>query len=223
MGAQPSTEQVVATLLDRYGHQSLVERADVPLQDSPNNVFQVLELALLEDARVHPDTAADAFLRLRDRGWTTAKGMVDADRGEVVDVLRGLEYPDPDADRIATGLSDAALHVLHDHGGDPGGIRQDAGANPQREREELTRFVGVRDRSVDNFFEEIQLLWPELRPFADKATLDAADRLALGGDAATLRGNVDSDEAFVRVVDALQRTREEEDGVEQVRQAAAGS
>lgn len=223
MGRQPSAEQVVTTLLDRYGHQSLVERADIALQDSPNNVFQVLELALLEDARVHPDTAADAFLQLRDRGWTTAKGMVDADRDEVVDVLGGLGYPDPDADRIATGLTDAALHVLHDHGGDPGGIRQDVGADPQREREELSRFVGVRDRSVDNFFREIQLLWPELRPFADKTALDAADRLDLGGDADTLRGHVDSEEGFVRLADALERAREEEDGVEQVRQAATTS
>ncbi|MDQ3973628.1 MAG: hypothetical protein M3276_04720 [Actinomycetota bacterium] len=211
---------LVAALLDRYGRQTLAEQAEIKLQDAPNTLFQVFQLAVLLDARVSPDTAVEAFMQLRERRWTTTKHLLDASNEDVTEALTGLGYPDSDAERIVVALSDAALHLEEDHGGDLGGLRHAVGRDPAQERERLMRFARVRDVAVDAFFREVQLLWGELLPFADKKVLDAAGRLGLGDDAAALRELTGSDEDFVRLEDALVRVRHDEDGYRLVRQAA---
>ncbi|MBB4711469.1 hypothetical protein BJ965_001351 [Streptomyces luteogriseus] len=115
-------------------------------------------------------------------------------------------------------MADAALHLLEDHGGDLGGLRQDAENDPQREGELLRHFANVDDDVVDAFFREAQLLWQELGPFADKKALDAADRLALGGSAGSLRSLVDDDRNSYGLIDSLVRIRREEDGYQKVRE-----
>ena len=45
---------------------------------------------------------------------------------------------------------------------------------PKQERILLKRFYGVGDGGVDIFFREIQLVWDEIFPFADKKALRAA-------------------------------------------------
>lgn len=221
--AEPDAGAIVTALLDRNDGMSFVEQAGISLKESPNTVFQVLELGVLQDARVHPGVGVEAFLRIEDRKWTTAKGMVETDHRDVVSLLTELRYPESDADRIATALRDSALHLLADHGGDPEGIRRVVDADPDRERAELTRFVGVRDAAVDGFFREIQLLWDELHPFAGKAALDTSARLGLGDDVSALRRQVDSSEDFVRLTDALLRARHDENGLEEVEKAAGGT
>lgn len=221
--AENEAVRTVTALLERYNHESFSEQAGISIKDSPNTLYQVFELGVLLDGRVDPDTSVDAFLQLEDRGWTTAKKMTDAPTGELNDLLVTLGYPETDADRIAVGLGDAALHLLEDHGGDLGGVRKVVDHDPQREREELLRFARVRDRSVDGFFREIQVLWDELHPFADKPVLDAARRLDLGNDADTLRRHVDDAAAFVRLIDALVRIRETDHGYEELRAAVAAA
>jgi hypothetical protein len=50
----------------------------------------------------------------------------------------------------------------------------------------LKEFKGLGDVGVDIFFREVQVAWQELRPFADRRTLDAAGRLGLPKDAGKL-------------------------------------
>lgn len=76
------------------------------------------------------------------------------------------------------------------------------------------------DDVIDAFCREAQLLWPELRPFADKKALDAADRLALGHDAPSLRPLVGAEGEFIRLVDALVRVRHDKDGYQDLQQLA---
>lgn len=218
--ASDATQRIVKTLMERYDGRSLAEQAEITLQDSPNTQFQAFQLGVLTDARVHPDAAVAALTDFGARKWTTAKGFRDAPREDVRGVLHDAGYPEEDADRLVTTLTDAALHLLDDHGGDLGGLRRVAGGDPDTEREYLRRFVQMRDKGIDGFFREVQILWDEVAPFADKETLDAAGRLDLGDSPGQLRKLVDSDEDFVGLADALLRARHEDSGFAEVREAA---
>jgi hypothetical protein len=57
---------------------------------------------------------------------------------------------------------------------------------------------------VDIFFREVQGVWDELYPFADKLALRAAERHGLGKDAVALSKLVPRDD-FPRLVSALVR------------------
>lgn len=220
--AADERQRVVDALLDRYG-PTLADEAEIRLRDSPNVLFQAFQLGLLLDARVHPDEAVRTLVDLRGRRWATTSGMLDAPHDEIVGVLTDHGYPEGDASRIAVTMSDAALHLEDDHGGDLGGLRKVAGRDPDQERELLRRFAKIRDKGIDGFFREVQVLWQELVPSADKETLDAARRLGLGEDAAALRDLAGDDERFVRLADALLRARHDDHGIEAVREAAGVS
>ncbi len=217
---QTAKKKVVGALLERYGQQSLAEQAEIKVQHSPHILYQLLQLAALTDARVDPETAVRTFVALRGRKWSTA-GKVQAVGAEpIARDLMEAGYPESDAKRISTAMADAALHLLEDHGGDLDGLRQDAGRDPDRERELLGHFANVDDDVIDAFCREAQLVWAELRPFADKKALDAADRLALGHDAQSLRPLVADEREFVRLVDALVRVRHDKDGYQELQELA---
>ncbi|MGH9087383.1 MAG: endonuclease, partial [Acidimicrobiales bacterium] len=54
------------------------------------------------------------------------------------------------------------------------------------------------------FFREVQGVWPEIAPFADRRALASAERLGLGTDARSLTRLVD-DDTLPRLVAALVR------------------
>ncbi|WP_306193017.1 MULTISPECIES: hypothetical protein [unclassified Streptomyces] len=213
-------KDIVGALLKRYGRESLSEEAEIHLKESPHALFQMFQLAALSDARVTPETAVRTFVGMRDRKWSTAGHVLRAGADRIAGALRDAGYPEGDVRRISTAMTDAALHLQEDHGGDLGELREDAGRDPERERELLRHFANVDDDVVDAFCREAQLLWSELCPFVDKKVLDAADRLHLDQDAMSLRALVDDDREFVRLVDALVRVRHDEDGYHQVRELA---
>ncbi|WP_165985271.1 hypothetical protein [Streptomyces sp. YIM 98790] len=216
-------ERIAGALLERYGHRSLAEEAEINLNAAPHSLYQLLQLAALTDARQAPGEAVRAFTALREKRWTTAGHMVQADPAEVSRTLTDAGCPESDSDRITTALRDAALHLQEDHGGDLGELREDAGRDPERERALLRHFARIGDTVVDAFVREAQMLWTELLPFADKKALDAAARLDLGEDAAALRSLAGGDREFVRLVDSLVRIRHERNGYQEVRDRAAAA
>ncbi|AEW97370.1 MULTISPECIES: hypothetical protein [Streptomycetaceae] len=213
-------EQVTRALLERYGERSFAEEAEIHLREQPHALYQMLELAALVNARVAPGTAVRTFEELRGHRWSTAGGVLEAGRDRIDHALRDAGYPEGDAAGIATAVTDAALHLQQDHGGDLGGLREDAGHDPVRERELLRHFADVDDGVVDAFCREVQVLWDELLPFADKKALDAAHRLGLGEDAGALRRLAADDREYVRLVDALVRVRHDEHGYRELQELA---
>ncbi|MGP4087884.1 hypothetical protein, partial [Streptomyces sp. KR55] len=152
--AQPQKKDLVDALLDQYGRYSLAEEAEIHLRDWPHALFQLLQLAALTDARVTPETAVRTFMALRDRRWSTAGKVRKAGPEEIAEVLADAGYPEGDRRRVSTAMTDAALHLQEDHGGDLGELRDDAKMDPQRERELLRHFANVDDDVVDAFFRE---------------------------------------------------------------------
>ncbi|MDT0345470.1 hypothetical protein [Streptomyces litchfieldiae] len=213
-------QTVVGALLGRYGRGSFAEDAEIHLKQSPHSMFQLLQLAALTDARVDPDTAVHTFTALRGQRLSTAGQVLGAGSGPIAQTLAEAGYPEGDRKRITTAMTDAALHLQEEHGGDLNELREDAGRDPARERDLLGHFAGVNGDVIDAFCREAQLIWDELGPFADKKALDAASRLGLGEDTAALRSLVREDREFVRLVDALVRVRHDKSGYQELRQLA---
>jgi hypothetical protein len=121
-------------------------------------------------------------------------------------------------ERTATMLGDLTEHLLERWKGDLRRLRDEAGRDEKAERRLLKEFKGVGDVGVDIFFREVQVVWDELVPFADRRALDAAGRLGLPKDPSRilrLSGRPD----FPRLVAALVRV-ELDDAYDEVRAAA---
>jgi hypothetical protein len=76
--------------------------------------------------------------------------------------------------------------LLADYRGDLRRLREEAGRDPKRERALIMAFKGIGEVGADIFFREMQTVWPEHFPFADKAALSAAKELGLPTDAEAL-------------------------------------
>ncbi|MFB6398668.1 hypothetical protein AAFH96_37285, partial [Polymorphospora sp. 2-325] len=104
-------------------------------------------------------------------------------------------------------LGATAAALAERYGGDPRRLRTAARRDPAAERALLRELPGVDDGVIDLFFRDVQVLWPEIGPFADRNALTAARRLGLGSsaqDLADLTGRRES-EKLAWLVGALAR------------------
>jgi hypothetical protein len=105
----------------------------------------------------------------------------------------------------ATALGDGA-QLLHDeYRGDIRRLRQAADGDLDRLRQSLRGFPRLGPVGVDIFCREAQAVWPELRPYFDRKTLDGARKVGLPADPDQLARLVSTDDlanlsaALVRV------------------------
>ncbi|MBX6357339.1 MAG: hypothetical protein IRZ05_15990 [Micromonosporaceae bacterium] len=154
---------------------------------NPASLFQILYLSvLLASDRNYPRAVRTARM-LRDRGWESAAAMAGSLHDERAALIRTAGRR-RDADRLAATLGDLAQKIVDRYRGDLRRLRTEAKRDPGRERELLKKLPGVTDRAVDNFFQEVQVLWQEVAPFVDRRALAAARKLDLGRTVADLAG-----------------------------------
>ena len=175
----------VRALLDKAG-RTYAEDAGIKLADKPAPLYQLLVLATLLSTRIKADIAVAAARELRTLAPTPRK-MLDAGWQDRVDALGRAHYVRYD-ESTATALGEGAQLLLDEYKGDLRRIRGDKLA------EQLRRFPRLGPVGVDIFCREAQAVWPELRPYLDKKTLDGAGKVGLPTDAAQLAKRVrDSD------------------------------
>ena len=160
--------------------------------------------AILYSARISTDNATQAARALSKAGLTTAEKMAAASWQDRVDVLAANGYKRFD-ESYSRNLGDTAETLQKDYDGDLRKLRAAAAEDPEKMRRRLKAFKGLGDAGVDIFFREVQVAWPELRPFADDKALQAAENLGLPKTAKGLAGRVDKAD-FPRLVAALVRT-----------------
>ncbi|MDP8987493.1 MAG: hypothetical protein M3N11_04005 [Actinomycetota bacterium] len=208
--AGPSTDDVVAALLDRHGRTFADDvRIDVA-SGKPSPLFRLLCASLLMSARISAGIAVAAARALADAGWTTAERMAASTWEERARVLNEAGYARYD-ERTSTMLGETTTLVLDRYGGDLRKLRQQAGCDPAEERRLIKECKGIGDVGADIFFREVQVAWPELHPFADRRAISAAERLGLGSDAGALAGLVSDPAGFTRLVAALVRVELDDD------------
>lgn len=188
----------VERLLERYG-RTYADELGIPLAGgTPSALFRMLCAAHLASARIGARIAGEAARGLFRAGWTTAERMAASswdDRVRVLDEARYVRYDY----RTATMLGEVAEQLLDRYRGDLRRLRKEAGQDPAQERRLLKQLKGIGEVGADIFLREVQVCWPEVRPFADRRALTAAGRLGLGSSAEDLRRLVPEDQLVVLV------------------------
>lgn len=205
--ADMATERTVArTLLDLAG-RTYAEQAGIDLADKPAELYRLLVLSVLLSTRISADIAVAAARELREFG--TPRRMLDATWQQRVDALGRGHYVRYD-ESTATALGAGAELLLDRYGGDLRKIRHDD------LRARLREFPRLGPVGVDIFCREAQQVWPELRPYLDRKTLDGAKRVGLPADPARLARLVRGDDV-ARLSAALVRVSLDRKLAEQVR------
>lgn len=199
-----STADKTAAVLERFG-KTFAEELGIPLEkNTPSPLFRLLVFALLSSARINHQKSLSAARALAERGWNTAEKMAAATWRERTDTLNRSGYARYD-ESTSRMLGETAEHLLVQYRGDLRKLRERAGRDPATERKLLKQCKGIGDVGADIFFREIQPVWEELYPFADRRVLKAASRLGLGDCAEDLARRVDTRANFARLTAALVR------------------
>jgi hypothetical protein len=205
-----SKKEIVGRLLARHGKTYAQELGINLERGSPSALFQWLCASVLYSARIGSQIAGEAFRNLKRRGWRTAQAMARSTWEQRVTELNKAGYARYQ-ERTATMLGDLSEFLLDRWQGDLRRLREDAGRDPRQERKLLKEVKGMGDVGVDIFFREVQAIWPEVSPFADRRALRAAQQLGLGSSAEELRRLVGADRELSRLVAALVRSGFERD------------
>ena len=194
----------IERLLERHGRTYCDELGIDIDKNTPSVLFRWLVASILYSARISADNATEAAQALSDAGLTTADKMAEASWQDRVDVLSANGYKRFD-ESYSRNLGETAEALRDTYQGDLRKLREAADEDPKEMRRLLKAFQGLGDTGVDIFFREAQVAWPELRPFADKKALQAAEKLGLPKTAKGLADRV-SEAEFPRLVAALVRT-----------------
>ncbi|MFC4147860.1 hypothetical protein ACFO0M_16505 [Micromonospora mangrovi] len=162
--------------------------------NNPSHLFQVLYLSVLLAGRGDFRRAVEAADALRANGWDSAARLARSLDSDRVRVLREAGQRG-DVEALADVLGDLARTVVERYRGDLRRLRTEAHQDAARERRMLTELPGVDDQVVDLFLREVQAVWREVAPVADRRALVAARRLGLGRSAADLAGLAGSGES----------------------------
>lgn len=184
----------VHTLLDKAG-TTYAAQAGITLTDKPAPLYRLLVLSTLLSTRIKADIAVDAARELKRYG--TPRKMLDATWQQRVDALGRANYVRYD-ESTATALGDGAQLLLDEYGGDLRKIRGDD------VRTHLRRFPRMGPVGADIFCREAQVVWPELRPYLDRKTVDGAKKIDLPADPGKLAALV-ADDDVGRLAAALVR------------------
>ncbi|WBB80779.1 hypothetical protein O7606_05150 [Micromonospora sp. WMMD882] len=173
-----SDHRTLARVLLRRQPHTYADEAGIRLADRPAALYQLLVLATLLSTRIRAGVAVAAARELFAAGWTTPQRMEAADWQDRVDALGRGHYRRYD-ERTATLLGTGARLCLERWHGDLRRLRAAGAGDPDRLRRLLTAFPGIGPTGADIFLREVQAVWPDLRPFADRRALAGAHRLGL--------------------------------------------
>lgn len=171
-------------LLRRYG-TTYADEAGIRLRDQPAPLYQLLVLTTLLSVRIKADIAVAAARELFRAGWRTPRKMADSTWQQRVDALGRAHYVRYD-ESTATSLGEGAQRVLDVHHGDLRRMRADVPSL----RRSLTEFRRIGPTGAHIFCREVQVVWPELRPYFDDRALRTAGDLGLPTDPKRLAARV---------------------------------
>ncbi|WP_106478066.1 hypothetical protein [Phytohalomonas tamaricis] len=215
-----SKKQVVAVLMSRHGRTFSNELGIDLHKNTPSPLFRLLCFALLSSARIDAQLAMSASKSLAQKGWTTVSKMHQSTWEERVQVLHQAGYTRLQ-EKTATQLGELTDKLLDDYDGDLRKLREAAQGKPKKIRKHLKTFKGIGETGANIFLREVQLVWEECYPFADKPALKAAEALKLGKNAEKLASRVEQNH-YPRLIASLVRAQLS-NSLDDVREAAKNS
>lgn len=164
-------------LLERRGTTYAAE-AGIRLADKPGPLYQLLVLTTLLSVRIRANVAVAAAEELFRAGWRTPKAMRESTWQDRVDALGRAHYRRYD-ESTATALARGAELVRARYHDDLRRMRSDAHGDRRKLHQALTEFPRIGPVGADIFCREVQMVWPELRPFFDDRATRTAEKLHL--------------------------------------------
>lgn len=197
--------RIVEVLMQRHGRTFASELGVDLRKNTPSPLFRLLCYSLLTSAPVSADLAMRGARAMAEAGWTTPRKLQASDWASRARVLNEAGYARVD-EKTATQLADMNAELLDTYAGDLRKLREAAAGSPKALRKRLKTFKGIGGTGADIFLREVQAVWDECYPYADKAALSAADKLGLKADAGKLANKV-SREDYPRLMAALVRCK----------------
>lgn len=195
-----SVKNVVQFLLDEAG-TTYAAQAGISLANKPAPLYRLLVLSVLMSTRIKAELAVSAARELAEFG--TPQKMCDATWQQRVDALDRGHYARYD-ESTSTALGKGAQLLIDRYHGDLRRMRTKADGDIDLLQEKLTELSRLGPVGADIFCREVQLVWPELRPFFDTKALAGAEKLGLPTDPDRLARLVDGHE-LARLAAALVR------------------
>jgi hypothetical protein len=195
--------RLVEALLARHGRLFSAELGLDLRSKDPSVLFQWLCAAYLLGGRIRAAAAEEAAQALLRAGWSTPARMAATTWEERTRLLNRSGYARYD-ESTSRRFGEMAEMLIERYDGDLRRLREAASHDPDDERRLFKQIKGIGDVRVDIFVREVQLVWNEHYPFADRRALNAAATLGLGDDVRALAGLVDRAD-FPRLVAALVR------------------
>ncbi|WP_010313427.1 hypothetical protein [Saccharopolyspora spinosa] len=171
------------------------------MANKPAPLYRLLVLSMLMSTRIKAELAVSAARELAEFG--TPQKMCDATWQQRVDALDRGHYARYD-ESTSTALGKGAQLLIDRYHGDLRRMRAKADGDIDLLQERLTELPRLGPVGADIFCREVQLVWPELRPFFDKKALAGAEKLGLPTDPDRLAGFVEGHE-LARLAAALVR------------------
>ncbi|GIJ20917.1 hypothetical protein [Micromonospora lutea] len=199
--------------------RTYAEEAGITLADRPAPLYQLLVLVTLLSTRIRAQVGVAAARELFAAGYRTPQAMEAASWQERVDALGRGHYRRYD-ERTATMLGSGARLCLDRWHGDLRRLHREASGEPAQLRRLLTTFPGIGPTGADIFLREVQSVWPQVRPYADRRAVAGARRLGLPATTDRLARLVD-DVDFGRLASALVRVALGEESAGQLSRSAA--
>ncbi|RJS91618.1 hypothetical protein [Salinisphaera sp. Q1T1-3] len=199
------TTEAIAALLDDHGRTFADELGVDIARNTPAPLFRLLCLALLTSAPVQADIAMRAARAMGEAGWTTPEKLAASTWQARVDVFDAAGYSRVD-EKTATEMVAFNDYLMDAYDGDLRRLRVEADGDTAVALRALKRFKGIGDTGAAIFLREVQAVWPECYPFADRASLSMAETLGLPTDAARLARLVGRAD-FPRLIAALVRVK----------------
>jgi hypothetical protein len=201
-------ERSATQLLDEYGKTYAAE-AGIRLQDKPSPLYQLLVLTTLMSARIRADIAVAAAREIFRAGWRTPQAMLKSTWQQRVDALGRGGYARYD-ESTARYLEAEAQLLIDKYQGDLRKMRATTDSNIAALRRRLKEFPRIGDVGADIFCREVQMVWPQLRPYFDRRALGGAKHVGLPTDAKRLAKMVGNDD-IGRLAVALVRVQLEQE------------
>ena len=196
-----SMQSRVRVLLDEAGTTFATE-AGISLLNKPRPLYRLLVLSVLLSTRIKAELAIAAARELAEFG--TPERMFEATWQQRVDALDRASYTRYD-ESTSTALGRGAELVLDEYRGDLRRMRAKADGDIEELHRLLTALPRLGPVGADVFCREVQLVWPELRPYFDAKALAGAEKLGLPTDPHRLAELVEGHE-LAKLAAALVRT-----------------
>ncbi|MBI3691978.1 MAG: endonuclease [Mycolicibacterium aromaticivorans] len=167
--------------LRQHAGRTYAAEAGITLRDTPMPLFQLLVLCMLASKPIDAAIAMHAARELFRAGLRTPRAVMAANRQTMIEAFARAHYVRYD-ESSASRLTELATRVNDDYRNDLRTLARITKPDVKDAKQALKQFTGIGDTGSDIFLREVQDVWPWVRPYFDKRSLDSAEQLGLPRD-----------------------------------------